>query len=205
MVRTAKYKEWNIYYGMDSSQYGDAVSSVRFLNSDKYYRFEDGGEVVLTKYENGGEKIYFRTYQDQRGTTKKKLIEIADEVGFKYDKKWSGIGFGRRLVKFLNEQGYPEVTPPKPQPEITAPDPQPEVTAPEPQPEVTAPEPQPEVTAPEPQPEVSQSYAQTTYSTNENSTNTDDSKKSKGGCLKKMFKLGVFVLVLFLVYYAFLR
>lgn len=51
-------------------------------------------------------KIIYDTYQDRAGRTKKKLMEIADEIGFVYNKEWSGPEFGRRLTAYMAQHGY---------------------------------------------------------------------------------------------------
>ena len=98
MFISSKYKDWNIYYSSEHYFWvWEGGTAHAFPASDS------GGGVGITKFEDGREELYFTTNNDQKGVTKKKLIEFAEEVGFKYNAKWSGIKFGQEFVKFLND------------------------------------------------------------------------------------------------------
>ncbi len=94
---SSKYKDWNIYYSSD--YYFGGYRRGTFYKQYSY----DSACVGITKFEDGREKLYFTTWDDQAGKTKKKLIEFAEEVGFEYNAKWSGIKLGQEFIKFLND------------------------------------------------------------------------------------------------------
>ena len=95
MFISTKYKDWNIYYSSEHYFWVWEDGTAHAFPSDT-------GGVGITKFEDGREELYFTTHNDQKGVTKKKLIEFAEEVGFEYNAKWSGIKLGQEFVKFLN-------------------------------------------------------------------------------------------------------
>lgn len=96
MFISSQYKDWNIYYSSEHYFWVWEGGTAHAFPSDT-------GGVGITKFEDGLEELYFTTYNDQKGVTKKKLIEFAEEVGFEYNAKWSGIKFGQEFIKFLND------------------------------------------------------------------------------------------------------
>lgn len=96
MFISSKYKDWNIYYSSEHYFWVWVDGAAHAFPSDT-------GGVGITKFEDGLEELYFTTNNDQKGVTKKKIIEFAEEVGFKYNAKWSGIKFGQEFIKFLND------------------------------------------------------------------------------------------------------
>lgn len=96
MFISSKYKDWNIYYSSEHYFWVWEDGAAHAFPSDN-------GGVGITKFEDGREELYFTTYNDQKGVTKKKLIEFAKEVGFEYNAKWSGIKFGQEFIRFLND------------------------------------------------------------------------------------------------------
>ena len=86
-----------------------AKSSVYYKGLAIRYFVDYGGSGLTTNPNvdiTRDGKIIYDTYQDRAGRTKKKLMDIADEVGFVYNKEWSGPEFGRRLIAYMAQHGY---------------------------------------------------------------------------------------------------
>lgn len=55
------------------------------------------GEYIVT-VEDSGSIVVHRVYDNTKGA----LREIAEKIGFEYDKEWTTRQFGSKLVDFLN-------------------------------------------------------------------------------------------------------
>ncbi len=56
------------------------------------------GEYIIQKEESGSVVVY-RIYDNSKGA----LREIAEKIGFEYDKEWTVRQLGSKLIDFINE------------------------------------------------------------------------------------------------------
>lgn len=80
----------------------DPKWNTRQFGAQLIKEFGDGnmaeiGEFTITKLSSGSIET-FQVFQNSKGA----LREIAENVGFEYDKNWTTQQFGNKLVDFLN-------------------------------------------------------------------------------------------------------
>ena len=84
----------------NTSQFGRKL--IESINGDaaktKEYTYAESGEYVIFQTEEGSIQVY-RDYDNVKGA----LREIAESIGFEYDKAWTTRQLGSKLIDELNK------------------------------------------------------------------------------------------------------